>query len=684
MKLPSVNAAVAAAGKLIDRIKSDANAARILTEWIGSGGDPVSKDVAARRAETCVACPHNQPGAAVEARVAEVIREQDALRRGHKLTVPNEGKLNSCNICGCYLKLKVWVPMKHLAPRTRMRDFPETCWLPIESQARRKELASETKAPVAVVAAKRELPKPVKTPKRIIRIRRTAAHGDVLMASTLATKLFHLGFEIHFVTAEACRETLANHPHIARVVSDDLPVDVDLDGTYEGNLERNRKSIALLFTEAAQHRLPVKVDSVNLRPIVNITDDERMEAFQRMQAAGPRPWTVFIRRSFSWPNRTLDQREFVEAVNAIRGTVFCAQNDEHPDSNAKPLVHVKWFRQLMASISIADLVVTPDTGPLHVAAALGKQIVVMEQCNDTAFRVNDQTDWWSVGTGLECAPCHEFTCKIDAKRPPCQKVSGARIAEAANTRLAAQGAGRVSAVIPVYNVQPRLERCIKAVESQVDEVVVALDGDAKFHRGNVFVVPSPGKRTGYGKTCNRGARASANDWLLFLNDDCYLNPGAVKSMLDAADEKTAVVGCLLWYPDKTIQHAGKARRRADIGFGHMDYRKLEPTITKPRECEDVTFAAALVRRQAFYEVAAFDERYDCYSEDTDLCMKVRRAGWKVMFTPHAQGIHDESQSTSPMKQELLRSGTEIFRQKWEPYFRNNPPGKPGTNWEGTK
>lgn len=687
MKFPSKDAVLAAAGRLIDRIKADTNAARILTEWIGSGGDPVAKDVAYARAETCIACPHNQPGATLEAGIAEAIREQDALRRGHRLTLSNEGKLKSCDRCGCYLKLKVWVPMKHLAPRTRMTDFPPTCWLPREAEARRKELVEAVKAatPAAVVPVAAVKQKPVATPKqKSIRIRRSAAHGDVLMASTVATKLHHAGYSVEFVTVDACVETLKHHPHIANVTTDMLPADIELDKTYEHNLEKDRKSIALLLTEAAQHQSPVKFDSVNLRPVIHITGDERLEAIRHMQPIGPRPWVIFIRRSFSWPNRTLDQHEFVSAVNAINGTVFCAQNDQHPQANAKPLDHVKRFRQLMAAIKVADLVVTPDTGPLHVAAALGKPIVVLEQCNDTTLRVNDQADWWAVDTGLECAPCHEFTCPLDAKRPPCQKVDGKRIADAVNTRLTALGQNRVSAVIPVYNPQPRLQKCILAIAGQVDEVIVALDGEAKFLNPNVTAVESTGKRLGYGKTCNRGARYTKNDWILFLNDDCYMQPGAVHAMLQAADDRTAIVGCLLRYPDGTIQHGGQGRMRGDIGFGHIDHRMREHRIKHAVEAESVTFAAALVRRSAFYEVAGFDERYDCYSEDTDLCMKVRRAGWKVVYTPLAEGIHDESQTTTPMKAKLLRDASEIFRQKWEPYFRNNPPGKLGTNWEGTK
>jgi GT2 family glycosyltransferase len=406
-----------------------------------------------------------------------------------------------------------------------------------------------------------------------------------------------------------------------------------------------------------------------------------------MAQLGPRPWTVFIRRSFSWANRTLSEASFVHATNSIAGTVFCAQNDGNPKSNAKPLVYAKTFREFMACIAVADLVVTPDTGPLHVASGLAKPIIAIEQCNNTEFRVNDQTDYTVVASGLKCAPCHDFVCAIHLGKPPCQNIDSEEIAKAANRRLAVMGKGGVSALIPVCNPSARAARCIEHVKDQVGEVVVSLDAGAIWNHESARIVRGNGKRRGYGKTCNRGARETINDWILMLNDDCFLHRDAVSEMLKAAQsmERVAIVGCLLRYPDGTIQHGGQGRGVGDIGFGHIDHRQKNPTIKQTVECESVTFAAALVNRQAFYEAGGFDERYDCYSEDTDLCMKVRRAGWKVLYCPTATGIHDESQSTtSHAKERMLRESDMIFRDKWEPYFRLNMPGSNGTNWKGTK
>ena len=676
MKLPFAGAAVVAASKLIDRIKSDATAARILTEWIGSGGDPVSREVASARADTCATCPHNQPGAVLESGLAEAIREQDGLRRGHKLTLANEGNLRSCNICGCYLKLKVWVPMRHLAPRTKMDDFPATCWLPVEAKARRMENAAQARAAKPPPPAPVE---PVKKPDRAtaprlnqsIGIRRTAAFGDVLMALPLIDKLAAKGVAVTLNCAAMIAPIVTGHPSIRKVVTHKSAVcEIDLDNSYEQNQERKHKSVQQLFVEASAHQLRnfgiEPVEATNLVSRIRIEDREAQSILNR-GAHIPRPWVCINYRSQSWPSRSVDERSLVAAAKQINGS--CIWTHPGPVPEGLHSIKTNSFRELMALLSVSDLCITPDSGPMHAAAVVGCPIIALEQSIPIALRLSNQTDHTTLSAPVECVRCLEWKCPKDEKKPPCQVFDPSVIAEAANRRLS--GKGLVSAIIPVYKQHPRLDRCIKAVPDDV-EVVVSLDGPDKFQvNGADIVLPSTGKRVGFGKTCTRGARASSGEFLLFLNDDCYLNPGAVEKMMEEMKPDVAVVGCLLRYPDGKIQHGGTVRLGIEQGYGHIDHGKITPSITAPVEMEFVTFAAVLVRRKAFFDVGGFDEDYDTYCEDSDLCLRLRKAGWKVIYTPHASAIHDESQTTSPMKGELWRKSQAVFMKKWRKHFLGN-------------
>lgn len=179
---------------------------------------------------------------------------------------------------------------------------------------------------------------------------------------------------------------------------------------------------------------------------------------------------------------------------------------------------------------------------------------------------------------------------------------------------------------------------------------------------------------GFGRNVNFGFRHTNSPYVLVLNDDVYLDEGAVKWMGTVMGEKTGIVGHLTRYPDGTIYHAGKPRaQNGGIGFPHIDYRKHDPTIKTPVEMENTNGASILVRREAFYEIGGFDESYLFYAEDDDIAMRMRLNGWKIMYTPHATGIHDEHQETKklPNMMVIMEESNRRFGQKWHRYFEHN-------------
>jgi GT2 family glycosyltransferase len=232
----------------------------------------------------------------------------------------------------------------------------------------------------------------------------------------------------------------------------------------------------------------------------------------------------------------------------------------------------------------------------------------------------------------------------------------------------------VAVLIPTMSGQKRIGRVLEPLLPVIDDAVIGLDGNVdpkSFTDGAPYLLPNPtGIRNGFGKTCNRMARNSSGEFLFFLNDDCYMDPGAVETMLRVFDDPSvAVVGCKTRYPDGKLYFAGSHRPVGAMNFGHIqDHR-----FTGPTEMEFVNFAAAIVRRSAFFSVGGFDERYDCYAEDADLCTRLRIAGWKIIYEPRATGIHDESQTTSPMKLKLLTDGNALFDKRWRTYFLNTTP-----------
>lgn len=125
-------------------IKRAAQGTAVVLDWLQSGGAPVAKELAEKRALVCCVsgppdkegkptpCPKNLPGAWYTVAPAEIIRQTLSTRSDLKLETSLDGKLQSCDVCKCLLRLKVWTPMSHIVQKTKpeiMAEFPPFCWI---------------------------------------------------------------------------------------------------------------------------------------------------------------------------------------------------------------------------------------------------------------------------------------------------------------------------------------------------------------------------------------------------------------------------------------------------------------------------------------------------------------------------------------------------------------------------
>lgn len=113
-------------------IKRAAQGTRVILDWLTSGGAPVDQETANKRAAICVACPMNVKGSWYTVAPAEIIRETLSARSDLKLQTPNDDKLESCDVCKCLMRLKVWTPLHFIKDRTPadiMAEFPPNCWI---------------------------------------------------------------------------------------------------------------------------------------------------------------------------------------------------------------------------------------------------------------------------------------------------------------------------------------------------------------------------------------------------------------------------------------------------------------------------------------------------------------------------------------------------------------------------
>ena len=137
---PSAMGVVAAAGDsrgAMWGIKRAAQGTAVVLDWLGAGGNPVSRELAEKRAAVCVACPLNETGSWYTEAPAEVIRAAvkawQTLKGSSFAFETSQGdKLKSCAVCKCKLPLKVFVGLDHIVQKTKpevMAELPSHCWI---------------------------------------------------------------------------------------------------------------------------------------------------------------------------------------------------------------------------------------------------------------------------------------------------------------------------------------------------------------------------------------------------------------------------------------------------------------------------------------------------------------------------------------------------------------------------
>jgi len=126
---------------LLEKLKDDIEGAKLLKDWLGGNGIPVSQIHADHRAYACAhgnagePCPLNkEPGwwDRVKSVIANWIRAELELKNHLNMRVANEDEVNMCAACGCCIKLKAWTPIRYIkdhTPPKKIAKTPSYCWM---------------------------------------------------------------------------------------------------------------------------------------------------------------------------------------------------------------------------------------------------------------------------------------------------------------------------------------------------------------------------------------------------------------------------------------------------------------------------------------------------------------------------------------------------------------------------
>jgi GT2 family glycosyltransferase len=192
---------------------------------------------------------------------------------------------------------------------------------------------------------------------------------------------------------------------------------------------------------------------------------------------------------------------------------------------------------------------------------------------------------------------------------------------------------------------------------------------------------------------NLGAAESRGEVVGFMNNDlAVLHPDWLEEMVGhALRPEVGAVGAKLRYPDGTLQHAGVILGIGGVG-GHVfkGFPARHPgyfgSTRVVQALSAVTAACLVMRRAVFDAVGGFDAgSLPVAFNDVDLCLRVRAAGLRVVWTPHAELLHLESASRGSdlRPPELARFAAEnrLMLDRWGPLLRRDPAYNPNLTLE---
>ena len=271
-------------------------------------------------------------------------------------------------------------------------------------------------------------------------------------------------------------------------------------------------------------------------------------------------------------------------------------------------------------------------------------------------------------------------------------------------RYALTGTPLVSIVIPNCDHVDELKTCIDSILSRSTytnyEIIIA-ENNSREERTFAYYDSLTEKHdnirvTGWEGEFNYSAinncavrNAVSGEYILLLDNDTeVITPSWIEEMLMFAQRgDVGAVGAMLYYPDDTIQSAGiilglggaagraynGVRRGRDGYMGRLSYAQDMTAVSS--DC-------MMIRRDVWDKVGGFDEEFAIAFNDTDLCMRIRKAGYLIVWTPYAELYHHESlgrgEDNTSEKQAVCNSEKESFRSKWgaeldrgDPYYNPN-------------
>ncbi|MDX9893650.1 MAG: glycosyltransferase [Patescibacteria group bacterium] len=248
----------------------------------------------------------------------------------------------------------------------------------------------------------------------------------------------------------------------------------------------------------------------------------------------------------------------------------------------------------------------------------------------------------------------------------------------------------VSIIIPTKDQPELIAKCVHSIIAKTNypnyEIII-INNDSKKEEtkicfkkllalsDKITIIDYP-KKFNYSAINNFGAGQANGDILLFLNDDTeIINAGWLRAMIEQVQRpEVGVVGSKLLYYNNLIQHAGVIVGKEFFAVhafcfwpNSWTYLNLASSI---RNYQAVTGACLMTKKELFNTISGFDESYQIIYSDIDLCLRLRHAGYLIVYTPLAELYHHESATRGV---DINLADKKIFQKKWQHILEQDDP-----------
>lgn len=224
----------------------------------------------------------------------------------------------------------------------------------------------------------------------------------------------------------------------------------------------------------------------------------------------------------------------------------------------------------------------------------------------------------------------------------------------------------LSIIIISYNVEKLLKDCIESIYRETKDRAFDIwivdnnsrDNSIQMIKSNfpeINLIENK-QNVGFTKANNVAISRSKSDYILLLSPDTLILQNAIEKMVSFMNQnpKVGISGCRILNEDRTLQLAcRRSIPTPKVAFFRLTgLSKLFPNSkimakynltyldpNEPHEVDAVSGAFLVIRREVIDDIGMLDENFWIYGEDLDWCLRAKKAGWKVMYYPHAEIIH---------------------------------------------